>query len=135
MARAWGVHLEIVTWSRRPDVFTVNVTTDDLSCFFFFQAEDGIRDLTVTGVQTYALPISRTCWWCATTSPCRSASCGRGRRGRTAGTTACGASRNISARPSTPGCGSGSAGREREEGGGGKRVGLGGRRIIKKKKK
>src|SRR3989475_7613446 len=34
---------------------------------FFFQAEDGIRDLTVTGVQTCALPISiserefRTC--------------------------------------------------------------------------
>src|SRR2546430_806661 len=29
-----------------------------ISCFFFFQAEDGIRDLTVTGVQTCALPIS-----------------------------------------------------------------------------
>src|SRR6266478_7259167 len=29
-----------------------------LLCFFFFQAEDGIRDLTVTGVQTCALPIS-----------------------------------------------------------------------------
>src|SRR2546430_9622292 len=28
------------------------------SCFFFFQAEDGIRYLTVTGVQTCALPIS-----------------------------------------------------------------------------
>src|SRR2546427_5364844 len=27
---------------------------------FFFQAEDGIRDLTVTGVQTCALPISIT---------------------------------------------------------------------------
>src|SRR2546430_17687717 len=27
------------------------------SCVFFFQAEDGIRDLTVTGVQTCALPI------------------------------------------------------------------------------
>src|SRR2546430_11731574 len=26
--------------------------------FFFFQAEDGIRDLTVSGVQTCALPIS-----------------------------------------------------------------------------
>src|SRR5690349_24735585 len=26
--------------------------------FFFFQAEDGIRDLYVTGVQTCALPIS-----------------------------------------------------------------------------
>src|SRR2546430_9180770 len=31
-----------------------------LACFFFFfQAEDGIRDLTVTGVQTCALPIFR----------------------------------------------------------------------------
>src|SRR5437016_11658126 len=28
-------------------------------CFFFFQAEDGIRDWSVTGVQTCALPISR----------------------------------------------------------------------------
>src|SRR5688572_31791276 len=28
-----------------------------LCFFFFFQAEDGIRDLTVTGVQTCALPI------------------------------------------------------------------------------
>src|SRR5437667_6905063 len=27
--------------------------------FFFFQAEDGIRDRDVTGVQTCALPISR----------------------------------------------------------------------------
>src|SRR5215217_1557944 len=26
-------------------------------CFFFFQAEDGIRDIGVTGVQTCALPI------------------------------------------------------------------------------
>src|SRR2546430_7347972 len=29
-------------------------------CIFFFQAEDGIRDLTVTGVQTCALPIWTT---------------------------------------------------------------------------
>src|SRR2546430_10744199 len=29
-----------------------------VAVFFFFQAEDGIRDLTVTGVQTCALPIS-----------------------------------------------------------------------------
>src|SRR2546430_13472516 len=37
---------------------------------FFFQAEDGIRDLTVTGVQTCALPILAT----------------RGRRGQYANT-------------------------------------------------
>ena len=29
-------------------------------CVFFFQAEDGIRDVAVTGVQTCALPISIT---------------------------------------------------------------------------
>src|SRR3712207_7753326 len=29
--------------------------------FFFFQAEDGIRDIGVTGVQTCALPISLLC--------------------------------------------------------------------------
>src|SRR5216684_6666369 len=28
-----------------------------MSFFFFFQAEDGIRDVAVTGVQTCALPI------------------------------------------------------------------------------
>ena len=28
---------------------------------FFFQAEDGIRDWSVTGVQTCALPISYVC--------------------------------------------------------------------------
>src|SRR6266536_5606534 len=31
--------------------------TTALVCFFFFQAEDGIRDPLVTGVQTCALPI------------------------------------------------------------------------------
>src|SRR2546422_2418138 len=33
-----------------PDIFIVYF-------FFFFQAEDGIRDVAVTGVQTCALPI------------------------------------------------------------------------------
>src|SRR2546430_4041781 len=49
--------------------------------FFFFQAEDGIRDLTVTGVQTCALPISRC-------RPARRAHGGddeRGRGGRAGG--------------------------------------------------
>src|SRR2546422_11172282 len=41
--------------------------------FFFFQAEDGIRDVAVTGVQTCALPIWSTCsgWptrWRSTTA-------------------------------------------------------------------
>src|SRR5260370_28764271 len=37
----------------------------DWSVFFFFQAEDGIRDSSVTGVQTCALPIlGTTCGRC-----------------------------------------------------------------------
>src|SRR5260221_1848640 len=36
--------------------FCILLSTDDLM-FFFFQAEDGIRDHCVTGVQTCALPI------------------------------------------------------------------------------
>src|SRR5256886_6928045 len=39
----------------------VEIDSDYVPCCFvcfFFQAEDGIRDLTVTGVQTCALPIS-----------------------------------------------------------------------------
>src|SRR2546422_10217188 len=38
------------------------LATRELGCrnlFFFFQAEDGIRDVAVTGVQTCALPISQ----------------------------------------------------------------------------
>src|SRR6185369_17858733 len=38
--------------------------------FFFFQAEDGIRDSSVTGVQTCALPISEGAGW-------RKSGCGR----------------------------------------------------------
>src|SRR5712672_4780828 len=34
-------------------------SNDDMNAFFFFQAEDGIRDKLVTGVQTCALPILR----------------------------------------------------------------------------
>src|SRR5438270_13070946 len=33
------------------------ISISTVSIIFFFQAEDGIRDLTVTGVQTCALPI------------------------------------------------------------------------------
>src|SRR5436305_7414777 len=43
-----------------------------LFCVFFFQAEDGIRDADVTGVQTCALPISgsgrRSTTWSPSTS-------------------------------------------------------------------
>src|SRR2546422_7019294 len=40
-------------------IFVRSFSTLSLSVFFFFfQAEDGIRDVAVTGVQTCALPIS-----------------------------------------------------------------------------
>src|SRR2546427_7282365 len=48
-----------------------------LRVVFFFQAEDGIRDLTVTGVQTCALPISA--------GPALCAAPRGGRRARAAG--------------------------------------------------
>src|SRR2546430_3807667 len=35
----------------------MELASRDIQANFFFQAEDGIRDLTVTGVQTCALPI------------------------------------------------------------------------------
>src|SRR6267378_294337 len=41
-----------------------NAATPDPLFGFFFQAEDGIRDLYVTGVQTGALPISSASEYC-----------------------------------------------------------------------
>src|SRR3712207_7374833 len=41
----------------RIDYCTSCVLVQWLGFFFFFQAEDGIRDIGVTGVQTCALPI------------------------------------------------------------------------------
>src|SRR5256885_15555142 len=43
-----------------------------LVCFFFFQAEDGIRDSKVTGVQTCALPISELIGTSSVSKPCHS---------------------------------------------------------------
>src|SRR2546429_821812 len=43
--------------TRRHAVRCVFVLLRTLVLFFFFQAEDGIRDVAVTGVQTCALPI------------------------------------------------------------------------------
>src|SRR5260370_15251007 len=40
--------------------FTPSISNSYLLSFFFFQAEDGIRDSSVTGVQTCALPIYGT---------------------------------------------------------------------------
>src|SRR5690606_39860128 len=56
--------------------------------FFFFQAEDGIRDFHVTGVQTCALPIS----------PSRASKRAPGDRKTSASATCV---RSTSARPST----------------------------------
>src|SRR5256885_2842126 len=47
-------------------VYAVRASALQRSVFFFFQAEDGIRDYKVTGVQTCALPISS---FAATSSP------------------------------------------------------------------
>src|SRR5690606_40325358 len=41
----------------------------EVRLFFFFQAEDGIRDFHVSGVQTCALPISRRGRWRPPGSP------------------------------------------------------------------
>src|SRR6266540_2203528 len=43
----------------KTSVLVLRLTVFELHFFFFFQAEDGIRDRDVTGVQTCALPISR----------------------------------------------------------------------------
>src|SRR3989440_827624 len=49
-------------WSQRlVGIVSFEAASCDSLFFFFFQAEDGIRDLIVTGVQTCALPISRMC--------------------------------------------------------------------------
>src|SRR2546430_6070751 len=52
MGGRFCVDLQVGEFCRRVDMVSPSVV------FFFFQAEDGIRDLTVTGVQTCALPIS-----------------------------------------------------------------------------
>src|SRR5206468_4719510 len=49
-----GRELTLVTEQRCIDLIAHSLS----GLFFFFQAEDGIRDLIVTGVQTCALPIS-----------------------------------------------------------------------------
>ena len=51
-----GVRLAAVVLMRLLFVPSV-VVAHGVSLYFFFQAEDGIRALIVTGVQTCALPI------------------------------------------------------------------------------
>src|SRR4029434_4056415 len=45
---------------RQSGVYEIQVCMELRCVLFFFQAEDGIRDSSVTGVQTCALPISHT---------------------------------------------------------------------------
>src|SRR5689334_24597068 len=58
----------IVDWSYIVCLHMLRVFSDNeilydvFFFFFFFQAEDGIRDGTVTGVQTCALPIFHLAW-------------------------------------------------------------------------
>src|SRR5256886_3987233 len=67
MCTALSYTIERVERTRTPrvdlgtalDVITVRARERRGAVVFFFQAEDGIRDLTVTGVQTCALPISQ----------------------------------------------------------------------------
>src|SRR5256885_11234961 len=50
-----------IDWNRRSTQHGLNMCMMQLlqlGIYFFFQAEDGIRDYKVTGVQTCALPIS-----------------------------------------------------------------------------
>src|SRR5256885_6886117 len=100
--------------------------------FFFFQAEDGIRDYKVTGVQTCALPI-----W-------RGASSAMTRREvlRLGAAAAAGAAAGpLGASPAQAAAADWQRYKgttlflDRKSGVEGKRVDLGGRRIIKKKKK
>src|SRR2546427_1665628 len=55
MAPKLSPYLTASYWTLVMCIFDV---VSSFCVFFFFQAEDGIRDLTVTGVQTCALPIS-----------------------------------------------------------------------------
>src|SRR5256885_5668651 len=66
-AECWHISLAVLIYiykQARPTSVTQNtcprsLRTGTSSGFFFFQAEDGIRDYKVTGVQTCALPIFR----------------------------------------------------------------------------
>src|SRR5256885_16564135 len=102
-------------------------------CGFFFQAEDGIRDYKVTGVQTCALPISVTLgstgWWVVSTATTGATTA---RTSTRPGST--GPRRQRSAPPPGSPRGSRLPSIDRKSVVWGKSVDLGGRRIIKKKK-
>src|SRR2546429_9495861 len=95
-----------------------------LCVIFFFQAEDGIRDVAVTGVQTCALPILISCPWISRSSMRYRAMLMR---------RACGSRGSPPRLRVAPRRQAGD--QDRKSVVEGKSVGLGGRRIIKKKKK
>src|SRR5688572_33496331 len=94
---------------------------------FFFQAEDGIRDLTVTGVQTCALPILRTIDDIARLTPGITFTRADGRNAGAANIAIRGIASNVAT--STTGIYIDRSEERRV----GKSVDLGGRRIITKK--
>src|SRR5215203_700284 len=57
LGETFPVWLTLPTWKQAMVFFARAMVWWTMSCFFF-QAEDGIRDIGVTGVQTCALPIS-----------------------------------------------------------------------------
>src|SRR5437016_8469422 len=63
----------------------VTIISIVLLYFFFFQAEDGIRDWSVTGVQTCALPIYCEAWFDALGSEPHRAAFGVGDSGAAGG--------------------------------------------------
>src|SRR3989449_1906971 len=52
-----GIMLEVRPGDRVVKAVDASALMSPVLVFFFFQAEDGIRDVAVTGVQTCALPI------------------------------------------------------------------------------
>src|SRR5256885_8450476 len=76
---------EEVTGEYVAEVVKEDRTSAEHDDFFFFQAEDGIRDYKVTGVQTCALPIScrRRMRGGRAASCARHCRCGRNREAQT----------------------------------------------------
>src|SRR5205809_5335282 len=58
-ARRYAALCELTPRSAGKSLSAIASTSERRPLYFFFQAEDGIRDVAVTGVQTCALPIWR----------------------------------------------------------------------------
>src|SRR2546430_5761372 len=115
--------------------YVFSLSRVEILFFFFFQAEDGIRDLTVTGVQTCALPIS-----CRRTSTDAAGVAAGGGDALLAGVLPTPAASVLVRRHgldlgAVVSASHNPYGEDRKSGVEGKSVDLGGRRIIKKKKR